>query len=289
MDRPLGFNDKYVASSQLLIEAYRMSEKLRTPLIVAFSGGKDSQCVYHLAKRMNIPFVAKHMFTTWEQPELIRFIRQNYPDCIHERQPLTMWQLIDKHGFLPSRWIRYCCSYFKEMKEPGHVVMTGVRAAESVARAKRDPVEYAPVSRDKRFGLSFSEITDNAKVNTLVACVHGKDEILVHPIFDWRDEDVKYFLSEVCKVQLCPAYSMGYKRVGCILCPLAGYKERCMDAKNYPKYYEKLLRVISKLKLENRISPDYPQLTAEQILDWYMKGKPFREWYAENVQQLNLF
>lgn len=288
MVKPIFFDTHYMDAVNLVMNAHRMSESLGTPLIIAFSGGKDSQALYHLAKNLNVPFVAKHMFTTWEQPELIRFIRERYHDVIHQKQPLTMWQLIEKHRFLPSRWVRYCCSYFKEMKEPGCVVMTGVRKSESVSRSKRLPLEYSPLSRDKRYGLSMSEIAEKAKVNSMVQCVHGKDEILTHPLFSWSENDVKYYLSEVCRVPLCPVYSMGYKRAGCVLCPLATYKDRIMDAKMYPKYYQKLRRVIQKLVESGDFLAEY-DLTVDQHLDIYMKGLPFKKWYAENVVQLSLF
>ena len=103
---------------------------------VAFSGGKDSQCVYHLCKMAGVKFDAHYSVTSVDPPELIRFIRKNYPDVIFERhhdsngKPITMWSLIPEHGTPPTRLIRYCCEQLKETSGAGRVTVTGVRQAE---------------------------------------------------------------------------------------------------------------------------------------------------------------
>ena len=42
---------------------------------LAFSGGKDSQCIYHLAKEAGVKFDAHYNLTTVDPPELVYFIR----------------------------------------------------------------------------------------------------------------------------------------------------------------------------------------------------------------------
>lgn len=48
---------------------------------VAFSGGKDSQCVYHLCKMASVKFDAHYAITSVDPPELVQFIKKNYPDA----------------------------------------------------------------------------------------------------------------------------------------------------------------------------------------------------------------
>ena len=89
---------------------------------VAFSGGKDSQCVYHLCKIAGVKFDAHYAITSVDPPELIYFIREHYPDVEFTRQhdkdgkPITMWSLIAQHTIPPTRKSRYCCA---ALKEPG--------------------------------------------------------------------------------------------------------------------------------------------------------------------------
>ena len=80
---------------------------------LAFSGGKDSQCIYHLDKMAGVKFDAHYSVTTVDPPELMRFIREQYPDVEWEyhywpddpkynhksgkRRQITMWNLIANH------------------------------------------------------------------------------------------------------------------------------------------------------------------------------------------------
>lgn len=87
---------------------------------VAFSGGKDSQCVYHLCEMAGVKFDAHYRVTSVDPPELVRFIRDHYPDVAREipynaaGNPITMWNLIPAIGKPPSRSARYCCADLKE-------------------------------------------------------------------------------------------------------------------------------------------------------------------------------
>lgn len=113
---------------------------------VAFSGGKDSQCVYHLAEMAGVKFDAHYSITSVDPPELIRFIKKNYPSVKFEHKndkdgkPITMWTLIPKRMIPPTRNIRYCCEQLKECNGEGRFTVTGVRAAESRSRKKNQGV-----------------------------------------------------------------------------------------------------------------------------------------------------
>ena len=98
---------------------------------LAFSGGKDSQCIYHLAKMAGVKFDAHYSVTSVDPPELVRFIKENYPDVAFDRhywpddpkynlpngqrRPMTMWNLIESHTIPPTRQARYCCASLKEV------------------------------------------------------------------------------------------------------------------------------------------------------------------------------
>ena len=109
---------------------------------LAFSGGKDSQCVYHLAELAGVKFDAHYAVTSVDPPELIRFIKDSYPDVEikipkdKDGNPITMWNLIPKRMMPPTRIVRYCCEELKESSGKYRVTLTGVRKAESSNRAK---------------------------------------------------------------------------------------------------------------------------------------------------------
>ena len=51
---------------------------------VAFSGGKDSQCIYHLCQMAGVKFDAHYNVTSVDPPELVHFIKRQYPDVIFD-------------------------------------------------------------------------------------------------------------------------------------------------------------------------------------------------------------
>ena len=164
---------------------------------LAFSGGKDSIVIYKLAELSGVKFDAHFNFTTVDPPELLKFIRDNYPDVIWHRPEKTMWQLIEKNMMLPTRIIRFCCEYLKEYGGDGRLVLTGIRHQESYKRSKRKMVEVCYKNPSKKY---------------------------LHPIIDWSDKDVWEFIKQQ-ELKYCCLYDEGYKRIGCVMCPMQGTLE----------------------------------------------------------------
>ena len=109
---------------------------------------------------------------------------------------------------------------------------------------------------------------------------------------DWKDRDVwDYIQSE--KLFINPLYDMGFFRVGCIGCPMAG-KIRWREFAMFPTYqhaykkaFGKMLDRIHAGGLETRWK------TAEDVFSWWMEEEQvegqmqlmdFAEWRAENGQ-----
>lgn len=117
---------------------------------VAFSGGKDSQCVYHLCKMAGVKFDAHYNVTSVDPPELVHFIQKNYPDVDFDYprdkdgNVITMWNLIPAERMPPTRLARYCCQTLKETSGKGRYTVTGVRHAESSNRKRNQGVITVP-------------------------------------------------------------------------------------------------------------------------------------------------
>ena len=116
---------------------------------LCFSGGKDSQVIYELAKQAKVKFQAYYNVTTVDPPELVYFIRKMYPAVIINQPDTTMWELISQKHYPPTRRMRYCCSELKERGGKGRFVVTGVRWAESRKRRKRGFAEIQGPSEPK--------------------------------------------------------------------------------------------------------------------------------------------
>lgn len=232
---------------------------------VAFSGGKDSQCIYHLCEMAGVKFDAHYSVTSVDPPELVRFIKENYPnvsrDIPHDKdgKPITMWNLIPKNGIPPTRTIRYCCAELKEKAGEGRVTVTGVRWAESARRKHLHGVANVR-TKDEEEIIDALNRSETAKLNDRGSLIMNDDndenrrtvencyrtrKVLVNPIVDWEDEDVWEFLNNVAKVPHCELYDQGYKRLGCIGCPMN--TRAAEELEKYPKYKSAYLRAYSRM------------------------------------------
>lgn len=222
---------------------------------LAFSGGKDSQAIYHLAELAGVPFDAHYSMTTIDPPELVRFIRRQYPKVIFEHPERPFLRLLEEKGF-PMRHRRWCCERYKERGGEGRTVLLGIRWEESVARSKRKMVQHCFKGGKTR----------------------GEGKIYVSPIIDWTKEQIWEFLADRPH---CELYDRGWKRIGCLMCPLAGPKQRLKEAKAYPRYTEAYIKSFEKLKA-----------TGSESMDRWKNGREMFWWwlgYADEESQQELF
>lgn len=101
-----------------IIKAEKIAEKYSAnkQVILAFSGGKDSQVIYELAKMSGIKFFPIMRLTTLDYPEVVRFVRENYKDVIIERPSKNIYKLIIERQSLPTQIARFCCQALKDKK-----------------------------------------------------------------------------------------------------------------------------------------------------------------------------
>lgn len=284
--------------------AFRYSDK---GFFLTFSGGKDSQCLYHIAKLAGVKFEAHYSLTGIDHPELVRFIKRKYPDVIWDHPKTTFWDLVLKKQMLPTRNFRYCCEVLKEGNGANTVTLTGVRRAESANRSKRnvyevtrhlyggdDEEEFAEWRKEQSALLTKNTNIDqfSEQGESEVRCVGGKDKIIINPIIDWTDDDVWHFLNDVVKVEHCELYDKGYTRLGCLFCPMASIKSLRRMERDYPKYKEQYLRTIHKLRVQRNVQgkPDfYEGLTDEDVFQWWLSKRSLKGWKADNIMTGDLF
>ena len=238
-------------------------------LWLGFSGGKDSQALYHIAQLSGVKFKAFFSPTSVDPPEVIRFIRKNYPEVEFTPLKKSIYSEFLKRKCLPSMKIRWCCAEFKEKGGANKVVLVGVRNSESVKRSKRKEVEVTDhkfsgdfdgfnewsekrrikkqkkLAKDKAQFDQFSEHKEQ-----MVTCINGKDKIVVSPIIHWSDDDVWEFLNDVLRVPHCELYDKGRTRIGCIMCPMSKKSQILKDIEEYPHVYEKWVKAIMQLRQE---------------------------------------
>lgn len=176
---------------------------------LAFSGGKDSCVLLELAKRSGVKFDAHYNVTGIDPPELVRFIRREFTEVEWSHPPReNWWRGIGMHG-LPLRDKRWCCRSLKEHGGRERLVLTGVRAQESRARARRGMVHPC-----NRLSKTF-----------------------VNPIFFWSEQQVWEFIRGE-GLPYCELYDQGWKRIGCVVCPFESPANTQRSMARWPRLFE---------------------------------------------------
>lgn len=232
---------------------------------LAFSGGKNSVVCKALLDMSGCKYDATYRVTSVDPPELVRFIKEKHPDVKREvprydnGKPITMWNLIPKKLMPPTRRGRYCCQYLKESGGDGRMTITGVRWAESYARKNNQGIAtlMSKKARNELQGEGFLEtkrggvilVNDNEENRRLVESCYKRHRTTLNPIIDWEDDEVWEFIKSN-GISYCSLYDEGFKRIGCIGCPLAYKKEREREFIRYPKYKTAYLLAFGKMMEE---------------------------------------
>jgi phosphoadenosine phosphosulfate reductase len=185
----LNYREKVDRSMALIEEAF---EKYGDGLVVANSLGKDSVCVWALAKMVN-PKIRGFIVTTRYKPaETVRFMNETVrqypelkvfrndeeiPDRLYDYDPDQCCQILK---VLPTRWA------IKEMDVTCWV--TGLRCTEGRTRTDYKEVEERDVGLTK-----------------------------LNPILIWKEREIWQFLA-LNGIKVNQLYSQGYRSLGCAPC-----------------------------------------------------------------------
>jgi len=208
---------------------------------LAFSGGKDSVCIYRLAEMAGVKFDA-HYQVGVDMPELVSFIKKKYPQVTRHLPKKTMWGIIKRRGPV-TRIYRDCCRILKETGGKGRLVVTGIRAEESPSRSKLGQFSYHNRSKKK----------------------------MIHPIFYWEENEVWDFI-ETNNLSYCSLYDdPGLSRLGCVMCPMGSKEKRRSEAKRYPKYYLAYIRAFQRWIENGKMNPMKERFkTGQEVMDWWL-------------------
>lgn len=228
-----------------------------------FSGGKDSQCLYHVVKMAGVKHKTHMNLTSVDPPEVIRFVRTEYPDVLLAKPKESIYNLAIKKGMLPTLGVRWCCKEYKEMAGAGKVTLIGIRHTESTNRAKRNEVEmnnhqysgdldglseYRKQRNTKRKPRKGTFSIINVNGESEVGCIHGKESLLISPILYWTEDEVWTFLNTL-GIKHCPLYDNGFHRIGCICCPLNSNKrQRGKEIERWPHVKRGWTRAIKQIR-----------------------------------------
>lgn len=258
------------------------------PLLLCYSGGKDSDVLLWVAEESGIEFEAQYSKTSVDAPETVAHVKETFARLrakginasvnvpkLHGK-PVTMWSLIAQRNMPPTRLVRYCCQTLKETGGKGRAIATGVRRSESVARSGRKFAQNN--TKRNREALDFEDAAslfedaerfiehDSAFLNSCK--VQGRTSF--QPIIEFTDSNVWQLIDEQ-GIEVNPLYEMGYTRVGCIGCPFASRTQRERGFERYPSYRAAYIRAFDAMlarRKEKGLETEWQ--TAEEVMEWWL-------------------
>ncbi|MHA2320500.1 MAG: phosphoadenosine phosphosulfate reductase domain-containing protein [Candidatus Thorarchaeota archaeon] len=204
-------NDLVAVEKEAISFVKRTTAKQDAPIVVGFSGGKDSLATYLVVEKAieSSPPIF-FMDTGIELPETIEhiqdFAKSRNLQIIGQQAGDRFWESVDVFG-PPARDFRWCCKVLK--LGPAATSIADEMGGETLSFMGQRKLESFQRSIEPR-------VTENPWV---------PGQISANPIQNWNALD--------------PLYNEGYHRIGCYLCPSSPLAEIESLRETHPEFHEK--------------------------------------------------
>lgn len=172
---------------------------------------------------------------------------------------MSMRRLIAYKKIPPTRLMRYCCEYLKESYNAGQITVTGVRANESLNRKKNQGAvtifdgEIGKLKAEES-GVNFTSTVrggvvlnydDDAARRTVEHC-YRTSKVIVNPIINFTEADVWEYI-RTRNIPYCSLYDEGWRRLGCVGCPMGGFATQRREFQRWPQYRKLYVRAFDEM------------------------------------------
>ena len=252
-----------------------LAERTGLPVVVSYSGGKDSLVALDLTVRAGIEPVMLFNNTGLELPETIENVYK-----VADMYGLKLivadagdrfWEAVSKFS-PPAKEFRWCCKVvkmapigrvYKEHFPDGALVIIGQRALESIDRSWS-----GGVWRNRWLPTSLN----------------------VSPIQEW-DLLTEWIYILKNKLPVNKLYFMGFERLGCFMCPASPIAEYSLIQKVYPDLWEKWEAVLREWRKKLPVGEEWvryhlwrwlsPLAQGRRRVEIWLGIKKARDWREE--------
>ena len=107
---------------------------------------------------------------------------------------------------------------------------------------------------------------DNEESRKMVEQCYQRNKVVINPIIDWTDEEVWEFIHEY-DIPYCELYDKGYKRLGCIGCPMGTRQSE--ELEKYPKYKQAYIHAFDRML--NNLDGSQEWKNGEDVYNWWIQ------------------
>ena len=115
----------------------------------------------------------------------------------------------------------------------------------------------------------------------MVTLAKENKDMIVNPIYHFTEDDIWRYAREN-EIEMNPLYQMGYRRVGCVGCPMATTKMREREFADFKGFRENYIKAFDRMLIARRRSGKDDHKGGYH--EWNT-GKDVYEWWMEYYKQ----
>lgn len=224
----------------------KIKNDLGLPVMISYSGGKDSLVTYALVNKALPDTDYKVLFvdTGIEFPETVKYVKESskilgFQDklIIEKVPPEVFWKAFEMFG-PPGRDFRHCCKFAK---------LAPIKRAIDRLYQGEHCISFVGQRRYESFQRTGSDVWQNSYISNQINAspIQNWNALMIWMYIMWKD------------LPYNPLYDTGYERIGCWACPSSDMAQFSILKKNHTDLYEKLYAAVDKWKEEKGLSEDY--------------------------------
>ncbi|MHA2357139.1 MAG: phosphoadenosine phosphosulfate reductase domain-containing protein, partial [Candidatus Heimdallarchaeaceae archaeon] len=224
----------------------KTKDELKLPVMVSFSGGKDSLVTLSLVQQALENEYYKVLFvnTGIEFPETVEYVN-NSSEKLDFKEKLIIenvdtnlfWEAFDKFG-PPGRDFRHCCKFAK---------LAPIQRAIEREYKNGQCISFVGQRRYESFRRTVADTWQNQYV---------KNQINITPIQDWTAFSIWLYIYWK-NLPYNPLYDEGYERIGCWTCPSSDMAQLNLLKESHQDLYYQLYDAVEKWRTKRTLPSSY--------------------------------
>lgn len=230
---------------------------------VAFSGGKDSTVLLHIARQLYPGIVGVFNNTGLELPEIVKFVR-TFDNITELRPKVPFHRVIEKYGWpiVSKEQAQFIYEYRNTKSDKLRNLRWNGRpngrskisekwkflvdapfkiGPQCCDKLKKDPAKRFEKTTGRKPILGVMAGESQLRRQAHTCNLYDVKRPISKPLLRWNEADIWKYIREF-NVSYCEAYDNGWERTGCVFCMYGIHKDNPnrfqMIKQTHPKLYD---------------------------------------------------